>query len=246
MVLEPETKRKVQLFLVFALLLAGVRTAYILYERHLDATQPTAAAAPPLNPDYYVTPKKFHAYDLKSARELTQQPVWVKEGYRSFYFPYDPATHRANFAHSAGMLLPLQKIEIKDIVLNKAPDSGDAKQLMAIFDQDGKPYAFQIGTVEGSDYKIFADGMLFREDPHDLYNHWPPEIWDAISRHEVKPGMSQMQVIFAVGVGLSQNSYDYTTLRYPNGGDPLLVTYDDQRKVTSVKPAEKTEADNPQ
>jgi hypothetical protein len=93
--------------------------------------------------------------------------------------------------------------------------------------------------VDGDDYKIFADGMLFLEDPHDLYKHWPPEIWDAITRHEVKTGMSQIQVIFSVGVGLAQaGSSDASTLRYPNGGKPLLVSYDDNRKVTSIKPAE--------
>ena len=121
MALDPEAKQKIQLFLIFALLLAGARTAYILYERHAAATEPDAKSAPPLNPDYYVTPKKFHAYDLKSAKELAQQPVWVMEGYRSTYFPYNPATHRVDFAHSTGTLLPLQKIEIKDVVLDKAP-----------------------------------------------------------------------------------------------------------------------------
>jgi hypothetical protein len=239
MALDPDAKQKIQLFLGLAVLLAGLRTAYILYERHADATQSADKAAPPLNADYYVTPKKFYAYDLKSAKQLTQQPVWVKEGYRYPYFAYDPASHRVNFAKPEGMLLPLQKLEIKDVVLDKAPESGSIRQLMATFDQDGKPYAFQVGTVDGTDYMIFADGMLFLEDPHDLYKHWPPEIWDAITRHEVKPGMSQIQVIFSVGVGLAQaGSSDASTLRYPNGGKPLLVSYDDNRKVTSVKPAE--------
>jgi hypothetical protein len=242
MALDPEAKQKIQLFLIFALLLAGVRTAYILYERHEAAKEPDAKSAPPLNPDYYVTPKKFHAYDLKSAKELSQQPVWVMEGYRSTYFPYNPSTHRVDFAHSTGTLLPLQKIQIKDVVLDKAPDSGRSKQVMAAFDQDGKPFAFQVGLVDGSDFKIFADQILFLEDPHDLYKHWSPDVWDAISQHQVKPGMSQMQVTFSVGIGLAQaGGYDTTTLRYPNGGNPLLVTYDDQRRVTSVKPAEKTE-----
>lgn len=237
MPLDPEAKQKIQLFLIFALLLAGARTAYIFYERHEAAKQPVKAEAPPLNPDYYVTPKKFHAYDLASARELTQQPVWVKEGYRSYYFPYNSATRHADFAHSAGMLLPLQKLEVTDVVLDKAPDTGSSKQVMAVFHQNDKPYAFQIGTVDGADFKVFADGMLFLEDPHDLYKHWPHDVWDAIAKHEVKPGMSQMQVIFSVGMGLAQSSYDRTTLRYPNGGSPILVTYDGNQKVTSVKPA---------
>jgi hypothetical protein len=237
MALDPEAKQKIQLFLILAVLVAGARTAYILYQRHVAAASATKAA-PPLNPDYYVAPKKFYAYDLKSARELTQQPVWVKEGYRYFYFAYDPAGHHTSFAKPAGMLLPLQKLEIKDVVLDKAPNSGSMQQLMAVFDQDGKPYAFQIGTVEGTDFKVFADGILFLEDPRELYKHWPPDIWEAISRHQVNPGMSQMQVIFSVGVGLAQPNGDSSTLRYPNGGNPLLITYDDSRKVTKIQPAQ--------
>ena len=237
MALEPETKQKIQLFLVFALLLTGARTAYILYERHEANKLPAAKAAPPLNPDYYVSPKKFHAYDLKSAKEIVGQPVWVKEGYRHYYFPYHAATNHADFAHSAGLLLPLQKVEIKDVILDKAPDSGAVRQVMAVFEQDNKPYAFQIGNADGTDFKIFADAMLFLEDPRELYKHWPAEVWDAIEKHEVKPGMSQMHVIFPVGVGLTQGAYDTKTLRYPNGGKPLLVSYDDNQKVTSVKDA---------
>ena len=239
MPLEPETRQKIQLFLALAVLLAAARTAYILYERHADATQP-AKAAPPLNPDYYVTPKKRYAYDLKSAKQLTQQPVWVKEGYRYPYFAYNPATHHASFDHPAGMLLPLQKLEIKDVVLDKAPDSGTMKQVMAIFEQDGQPYAFQVGTLDGAEYKIFSDGMLFIEDPHDLYKHWPPDIWNAISRHQVKPGMSQMQVTFSIGVGLAEGgAYNSAspTLRYPNGGNSLLISYQDG-KVTSIQSAQ--------
>ena len=143
------------------------------------------------------------------------------------------------------MLLPLQKLQIKDVVLDKAKDSGPEKQVMAIFDQEGKPYAFQIGTAQGSDFRIFADGMLFLEDPHELYQHWPPDVWEAIAKHEVQPGMSEIQVIFSVGVGLAQSSYDLTTLRYPNGGNPLIVTYDASQRVTSVKSAEKSGVDQP-
>jgi hypothetical protein len=240
MPLDSEAKRKIQLVLAFAVLIAGLRTAYILYQRHADAIQTAAKAAPPLNPDYYVTPKKLYPYDLKSAKQLTQQPVWVEKGYNYPFFTYNPATHHASFDQPAGMLLPLQKLEIKDVALDKAPDSGSVKQVMAIFEQDGRPYAFQIGTLDGAEYKIFSDGMLFIEDPHDLYKHWPPDVWDAISRHDVKPGMSQMQVIFSIGVGLAQpGAYDSAspTLRYPNGGKPLLISYENG-KATSIKPAD--------
>src|ERR1700751_3300428 len=122
MPLNPEAKQKIQLALALAIAIAGIRTAYVLYERHASNKKSTQAqAAPPLNPDYYVTPKKLYPYDLNSARELTKQPVWVKEGYRYPYYPYNKATRRVNFEHDAGMLLPIQRLEIKDVITDAAP-----------------------------------------------------------------------------------------------------------------------------
>ena len=88
MVFSPEFQKKLQIFLVAAVVLAGGRAAYIVYERHeamKDEAKPMQETA--LKADYYVTPKKLHAYDLKSARQLTEQPVWVKVGYQLTYYP---------------------------------------------------------------------------------------------------------------------------------------------------------------
>jgi hypothetical protein len=93
----------------------------------------TRQQAPPLNPDYYVVPKKLYPYDLKSAKQLTQQPVWVREGYRFTYYPYNRTRHRTDFAHEAGLLLPIQKLEIKDVVTDTAPHSAHLHQVMAVF-----------------------------------------------------------------------------------------------------------------
>ena len=82
--LDPGVKQKIQIALALAIAVAAVRTGYVLYQRYAEKNPQAQqqAAAPPLNPDYYVVPKRLHPYDLKSARELTKQPVWVKEGYR--------------------------------------------------------------------------------------------------------------------------------------------------------------------
>src|ERR1700751_2188489 len=132
--MTPETKRKIQLALILAFLVAGTRTALIFYERW---TPRKSVQAPPLNPDYYVVPKKLYPYDLKSARELTTQPVWVKEGYRYKYYPFSATAHRTDFAHEAGLLLPLQKLEIKEVITDKAPNAGAQKAIMAGFENEG-------------------------------------------------------------------------------------------------------------
>lgn len=193
---------------------------------------------PPLNADYYVTPKKLYPYDLKSARQLTQQPVWVKVGYGYVYYPYNTARHRVDFSHEAGKLLPIEKLQIKDVIGEAAPQAAGERQVMAVFEKDGKAYAFPIGSEKGGEYKFYSDDMLFIQDPHELYNHWPSDVWNAIDQHQVKPGMSELQADFAVGIGIPEGSGGEAgnrTVNYPNGGNPLSVTYRDDKAV-NVKP----------
>src|SRR5439155_8628172 len=131
------------------------RAAYIVYQRYSERAQDAAQAlkkAPPLNPDDYVVPKKLYPSDLQSAKQLTRQPVWVREGYHQTYYPYDMGGRRTNFSREARLLLPLQKLDIKDVVVDSAPHSAHMQQVMAVFEQGGKPFAVSIGSVTGNSY----------------------------------------------------------------------------------------------
>jgi len=222
-----EAKQKIQWVLVIAIAVAALRAGYVVYERHSERTEQAAKQAPPLNPDYYVVPKKLYPYDLKSAKQLTQQPVWVKEGYRFTYYPYDRARHHTDFSSEAGLLLPIQELEIKDVVTDTTP--AHLQQVMAVFEQDGKTYAVPIGSQTGDSYQIYSDEMFFIQDPHELYKHWPVEVWQSIEKHQIKPGMNEFQAYFAIGMGVPERSSDPTvkTVRYPNGGKPVTITFRD-------------------
>ncbi len=229
-------KQKIQIVLVLGILVAGVRLAIIFYERHEAALEPAKKETAPLNPDYYVTPRKLYPYDLKSAKQLTRQPVWVKVGYYYPFYAYDSASHRTNFAREAGRLLPLQRLEIKDVAGEVSPKSPSQRQVLAIFVDGGKSYATPIGIEKTGDFKFYSDDMFFIEDPHQLYKHWPTDVWQAIDQHQVKPGMNELQADFAIGVGLLQSGSDSIdrTLDYPNGGKPLTVTFHDG-KAAEIK-----------
>ena len=232
--MNPETKQRIQVALGAAILIAGGRTAYILYERH-EAAQPLVKKEAALNADYYVTPRRLHAYDLQSAKELTRQPVWVKEGYRYAYYVFNRG--RVDFKKEAGLLLPIEKLQITDVITQPAPGVPGQKQLMAIFEKEGRSYAVPIGSVKGGNYQIYADEMLYIQDPHELYKHWKPETWAAIEHHQVKPGMNELQADFAIGMGVPQASSDpqaVKTVNYPNGGRPVTVTYENG-KATVVR-----------
>jgi hypothetical protein len=234
--MSPEAKGKIQIALALALVVAGLRAGYILYERHEDnleaQKQEKARVVGYSNPDYYVVPKKLYPYDVKSAKQLTQQPTWVKEGYKYTYYRYDAATRQADLAHDAGLLLPLEKLEIKDIV-TIVPPGGGRRQMLAVFQENGKSFAVPIGFENAGQFTIYSDEMFFVEDPHELYKHWPTEVWQAVEQHEVKPGMNELQADFAVGAGTldSGSSSNERTLRYANGGKPLVVVYRNDKAV---------------
>jgi len=234
MAIDPEFQKKLQVFLAIAIVLAGGRAAYIVYERH-EAMKEDAKPKQEmtLKADYYVTPKTVHAYDLKSARQFTEQPVWVKYGYQLTYYPYDSKRHKTDFGHEAGVLLPLQKLAIQDVVTDVAPQAPGNKQVLACFSLDGKNYAVPIGAEKGSDFKLRANDIFFIEDPHDLYRHWPADVWQKIDAHEVQSGMSELQATFAIGSGIPEGSGDYgsRTLHYANGGKPLVITFQNDKAV---------------
>lgn len=238
MSVNSELQKTLQTFLLVAIVLVGGRTAYILYERRDPGP---GNAKPPhetlLNADYYVTPKKLHPHDLNSARQLTAQPVWVRLGYQIAYYPYSTERRHADFAHEAGTLPPLQKLAIQDVVTDVSPEAPGTNQVLARFTLEGKNFAAPIGAEQNGVFRIYSDNIFFIEDPHDLYKHWPADVWHKIDSHEVQPGMSELQTAFAIGMGLPQDSgaYGSRTLRYPNGGNPLTITFENDHAV-AIKP----------
>jgi hypothetical protein len=236
--MSEEAKKRIQIALALAVVVVGVRAGFILYQRHEDylAAQKVEQAkkAGYSNADYYVVPKKLYPFDVKSAQQLTLQPVWTKEGYRYTYYRYVPVVKNVDFVHDAGLLGPLERLEIKEVMAVAAP--GGRRQVVATFDKDGHSFAVPIGFEAEGNYKIYSDEMFYVEDPHELYKHWPADVWQAVQAHEVKPGMNELQADFAVGMGVPDAgaSSEEKTVRYPDGGKPLVVTYRDG-KAAEIK-----------
>ena len=163
---------------------------------------------------------------------MTRQPAWARAGYEIAYYPYNGYT---NFMHLAGHLGPIEKLDIKEVVVNRPPE-GD-KQVMAVFEKHNALYAFSIGYVEGENYHVDSDDILYVQDPHEIYKHWPADVWQAIDNHQVKPGMNELQASFAVGVGVPEGSgmSNPRVVNYLNDGHPLRVTFDNG-KATEIEP----------
>jgi len=230
--MKRETRKTIQIVLAIALVLAGVRLALVYHSRHAPDEQEEqrqrakAEADKNFNPDYYVVPKRLHLYSVKDAKkQLSDQTVWVRDGYYHTYFPFEPATHRVDFKKELGLLAPLEKLHMIDVVQAKPPEG--VPQVMAVFDRDGKQYAFSLGSADKDDVRIYADDILLYQDPHELYKHWSADMWQAIDQHQVKNGMDELQVAFAIGAGRPQSSGDSSQQQvlYPNDGKPMVVVF---------------------
>jgi len=223
----------IQLVLLVAIVAAGIRLYFYFRDRQ-TAFAPEKKPEVALDPDYYVTPKKLHPQDLKDAKELTRQPVWVRDGYRYAYYAY---SGHSDFSKPAGTLGPLEKLAIKDVVLDRTPGSATQKQVMAVFEKDGKRYAFPIGIDDNGNYKIYSDEMLFIQEPHELYKHWPADVWKDIDNHQVKPGMNEIQATFAIGSGAPEGTglSNPRVVDFPDNGHPLRITFTNG-KATDIQP----------
>lgn len=227
-----ERKKLLQFILLIGIIVAAVRLAYIGYQRHQANRPPEQRREGALNPDYYVIPKRLHAYDLASAREITKQPAWLKEGYRYSYYPYDPVRRRADLGHETGTLGPIERIEFIDVVTQPTPGDPRSKQVLGIFRKDSKQFAVPVGLEQGGNFQINIDEMFFIQDPRQLYKHWPQDVWDSIDQHQIKRGMNEIQASFAIGTGTPQAaSGAEKIINYPNGGNPVRVTYKEGRAV---------------
>lgn len=228
-----KTAKIIQLVLLAAILAAGVRL-YLAYRESKTGLVIEKKPEVAMDPDYYVTPRKLHPQDLKDAQELTHQPAWMRAGYQYTYYPYPG---HSDYDHPAGTVAPLEKLDIKSVVLDRTPGSATQKQVMAVFEKDGKRYAFPIGVDNDGDFKIYSDDLLFIQDPHELYKHWPADVWKSIDDHQVKPGMNEIQASFAIGNGAPEGTglSNPRVVDFPNNGHPLRVTFTNG-KATDIQP----------
>jgi hypothetical protein len=242
--MDGDWRKRIVLVMIVGAVLVGARTAYIFHERSkpFDIPKPKTV---PLTDDDYVRPQLIFPYDMKTAnKELAGKTVWVRSGNAVAYFHYREANHSVEFANSAGLLPPLDKLEIEEVILARAPvrlAPGQVavvrQQVMAIFREAGHPglFAVSIGNVVGDDFNFTVNDLFFYEDPHGLYRHWPPEVWSAIDSHRVEKGMSELEVSFALGNMVAAGTGDYGNRlgEYRSGGQLVTVTFEKDR-VTEI------------
>ncbi len=238
-----KTWHKAALMIVPPVLILGIGILVIQHQRNTPVVQKPQAAERPLTEDEVVQPRKMYIADLKEAKDLAGKTVWIQAGYALDYYPY--AAGRVEFAHPAGVLPSIEKLEIASVMTEKAPANlatrvplGD-KQVFVVFKKanDAKEYATAIGTIKGTDETYYCDEMFYYDDPHQLYKHWPADVWQAVDQHQPKPGMNELQVAMALGTIQQSESSDYgnRTVTYDAGGKKWAVSFV-KDKATTVTP----------
>jgi hypothetical protein len=237
-----KTWQKVGAFTLVMLAVFGLRIYFVWKERNAPPVQKPQRQERPLTDDDLVSPRKLLIDDLKSAKTLVGKTVWIQAGFELEYFSY--VHHSVNFNHKIGVLPSVQMLEIKDIILEKAPPSktsriprGD-KQIFAVFQMPGDAgeYATAIGYIQGTDSTYYCDDIFYYDDPHRMYKHWPPDVWQAVDRQQPKPGMNELQVAMALGVIQQSDSSNYgnRTVHYDAGIKQWDVSFQND-KVTNAK-----------
>ena len=239
-------RKRFLIIMLVLLALVTARTAFLFYERSHSEMRLPKPASVALTDDDYVTPHRIVPYDLKSAvKELAGKTVWVRTGNAVPFYRYRAANRAVEFSPKAGLLPPLDKLQVKDVILQRSPVSlapGQVavarKQIMAVFEEPDHPgtFAVSIGTNLGDDFTFSVNEIFYYQDPHELYKHWPPEIWNAIDHRQAQKGMNELQVSFALGsmVGASSGDYGNRLAQYRSGGKLVNVTFEKNRAVEIV------------
>lgn len=238
-----KTWQKVGILTLLVFLVAAVRIYFVWRERNAPSTAQKQAYQEwvPTNDDI-VPIRKMYIDDVKSAKALVGKPVWMKAGFQMAYFPYNG--HRIDFAHKAGVIPSVEKLDVQDIVQQAIPsDVQDSiphgtKQIFAVFDKNGdkQQYAVPIGFAKGSDLTFYCDDMFYYDDPHSMYKHWPADVWKTVDAHQAKSGMSELQATMSLGHIQRSDSADYgnRTVYYDSDGKKWAISFS-KDKATSVK-----------
>jgi hypothetical protein len=231
-----KTWQKFALIMVPAILIAAIGIWRINVGRNRPGVVPHPEETH-LSDEQMVQPRKLFIDDLKSAKDLIGKPVWVQAGYELDYYPY--AANHVDFAHKVGVLPSVQRMDVKDVVIEKVPanvasraakGSGQAFLLFTMAG-DEKEYATAVGTMQGSDSTWYCDNVLYYDDPHQMYNFWPADLWKAVDTHQPKQGMTELETAMALGVMQQSNSSDLgnRTVYYNAGPKRWAVTFENDK-----------------
>lgn len=222
------------------LLIAGARVAFVIHERHVEENAPAKSTAPAyhLTDDDSVYLTRKHQSSLKDARELNGKRLWMSAGGQMT--AYAATAAHVDYKKPVGQLLGAEPIEVVNFIEQKAATessvripAGD-KQAVMLFHRASDPktlLGIPVGYHDEGVWTFYLDDVLFYDDPHVLFKHWGPKVWEAVDAHRVILGMSELETQMALGQVSKPQGSDVgnrTVEYYPNNR-PVDVTFEHNR-----------------
>jgi hypothetical protein len=227
---------------VVLVLAVGVRVGLIYRERNAPDKTLKPAAREVIPEDDLVYLKQKRPTSVADIKELKGSTVWVSAGGQLEFYPY--VGHKVEYGKGQGVLLGAEPLMVKDVVEQVAPKAatfripGGDKQVLVVFTRPGPDteYAVPVGYRQAGQYTFYTDEIFFYDDPHQLYKHWGPEIWQAVDEHRVILGMNERQVELSLGQVSKSTSKTYGNrmVVFANMGKPMAVTFVNN-KVTAFR-----------
>ncbi len=224
---RPKIQKEIQILLALALLISGLRLAYILYRRHREAeakpVRPAAAKTQILPDDYAYLPPSG-VYDADSARGLIGKTVWVRLGYNSAAYRIAGGMVLPARRAKALPLPPLTKLRIRGVLRQ---NWHGARGIFYSFDYQGALRAVEIGVENsGGSAAMQVDNLFFMANPRKIYYFWPPQTWNLIAHHQVAVGMTEAQTMLALGGAYSVSlGAKHQTYLFPGRHPAMEVTF---------------------
>ena len=189
--------------------------------------------------DKMVVMREFFPHYFEDTLRLEGTTVWMKSGYTMSYYPYTDG--RVEFGKRIGVIPAAERMEVKKIIKAVAPAEAHdgiepgGRQAFAVFTLKGgaQQYATAIGVMKEGREAYFCDNLFFYDDPHTIYDHWTKSDWAAIDQHQVKLGMSEMEVRMAIGKKMQVDSRaeGERTVSYDQDGKKWAITFVKDRAV---------------
>ncbi|HEU5349977.1 MAG TPA: hypothetical protein VFU55_00150 [Terracidiphilus sp.] len=225
-----------KVFLVTTLItltIGGIYLYTVFEHRKTPGVTQQKAEQETLSKDDLVVTKEYFPQHFDDLARLDGATVWMQNGYTIPYFAY--AGERVDFAKKMGLVPATQEMEIKKMIKAAAPAKIDdgiehgSRQAFAVFTLPGAKqlYATPVGFMEGNEEAYYTDLLFYYDNPHKTYSYWGKDVWAAIDAHEVKPGMSELEVRMAIGHKMqtgSQTEGD-RTVTYDMNGRKWTVTF---------------------
>jgi len=229
----------------------GIRVGLIYKANHAPApvVDNSSYGERTLSDDDMVMRRKERPDSVKDEKDLIGKTIWVAAGGQVSYFP-DTGKH-ADFSHPAGKLLGAEPLAISEVFEQVAPTSGPGitaippgkRQVLLGFtmpksSDPTKRYATPVGDFDEGSYTFYTDEMFFYDDPRTMYKAWGPDVWTHIEKHEAALGMTENQVMMALGQVTTPDSQSIgnRSVLFDNNGHPVTVVFANN-KATKITPS---------